>query len=139
MPENYELIEHTADIGIKVKGQTLQDLFANAASALFDIMAEQKTGKSVTAKAFDIELTAPSLEDLFQNWLGELLSLSAAKEVVFSDFTILDLNDNSIKAKASGQSRANYTIKTEIKAVTYHELEIEKTERNWEARVIFDV
>ena len=139
MKKHYELLEHTADIAIRVSGNTLPDLFKNAAAAMFDIMAGKKRGKKDKPESFDINLKAPSLEDLFQNWLGELLSLSAAKDLIFEDFKISELSDNNIIAKVTGSAFRNYSPNIEIKAVTYHELKVEKAQTGWQARVIFDV
>jgi SHS2 domain-containing protein len=88
MQKNYELIEHTADIGIRVKGGDLKELFKNSALAMFDIIAEKKTenrspcllaGES-QVKRLVIGQKADNLEELLVNWLNELLSLSSAKD-----------------------------------------------------------
>jgi SHS2 domain-containing protein len=74
----YELIEHTADIGIRVKGKDLKELFKNAASAMFDIIAEKKpqaTSHRLQATRIIVKQRADNLEELFINWLNELLSL----------------------------------------------------------------
>ena len=92
--KNYELIEHTADIGIRVKGNDLKDLFKNAASAMFDIMAEKKEPKAAKQAKIKIEQKAENLEELFVNWLNELLSLSATKELIFSGFQMNKIDKN---------------------------------------------
>jgi SHS2 domain-containing protein len=136
---NYELIEHTADIGIKVKGRDLNELFNNSALAMFDIIAEKKEPKPRKQIKIKIEQEADDLEELFVNWLNELLSLSATKELIFSSFQIKKLDNYNIHAQATGEDFKNYRINSEIKAVTYHELKIEKTNSGWQAQVIFDV
>ena len=137
--KNYELIEHTADIGIRVKGDDLKDLFKNAASAMFDIMAEKKEPKAAKQAKIKIEQKADNLEELFVNWLNELLSLSATKELIFSGFQINKINKNTLQAIAIGEDIKNYKVNTEIKAATYHQLKLEHTETGWQAEVIFDV
>ena len=67
--KNYELIEHTADIGIKLKGKDLRGLFKNVALAMFDIIAEKKTGENKKQK-IKIKQRADNLEELFINWLN---------------------------------------------------------------------
>ena len=137
--KNYELIEHTADVGIKVKGNDLKDLFKNAASAMFDIIAEKKEPKAAKQAELRIEQKADNLDELFVNWLNELLSLSATKELIFSDFQINKINKNTLQAIAIGEDIKNYKVNTEIKAATYHQLKLEHTETGWQAEVIFDV
>ena len=136
--KTYELIEHTADIGIRVKGADFKELFKNAALAMFDIIAqkEKATGRPRETK---INQKADDLEELFINWLNELLSLSATKELIFAGFKINKLDDKTLQAVATGTNIKNYKVNTEIKAATYHELEIRKSNSGWEAKVIFDV
>lgn len=135
--KNYELIEHTADIGIRVKGEDLKGLFKNAALAMFDIIAEKKT----EAKKQKINITqkADDREELFINWLNELISLSATKGLIFDVFKINKLKENSLEAAAVGSDIKNYKVNTEVKAATYHALKLEKTLSGWQAEVIFDV
>ena len=137
--KNYELIEHTADIGIRVKGQNLNDLFRNSALAMFDIMAERKNPTVKKQEKINIEQQADNLEELFINWLNELLSLSATKDLIFSDFQISKLDENILQVIATGEDIKNYKVNTEIKAATYHALRLGKAESGWEAEVIFDV
>jgi len=138
--KNYEFIDHTADIGIRVKGRDLKGLFLNAAEAMFDIIAEPPVsvqGKQIIKT--NVDLKADNSEELLVAWLSELLSLSYAKELIFYGFEIKQMDKNSLQAEASGINTEDCEIKTEIKAVTYHELKIEKTGSGWQAQIIFDV
>ena len=137
--KNYELIEHTADVGIKVKGNDLKELFRNAAAAMFDIIAEKKEPEIKKQAEIKIEQKADDLEELFVNWLNELLSLSATKELIFSGFQINKIDKNTLQAVAIGEDVKNYKVNTEIKAATYHQLKIEQTQSGWQAEVILDV
>ena len=140
--ENYEVFEHTADIGIRVKGENLEELFSNTALAMFDIIAERKPeakAQNLKTKGINIKQEADNLEELFVNWLNELLSLSATKEVIFSDFQINKVDKNILQAVAIGENIKNYKVNTEIKAATYYELKIEEVESGWQAQLIFDV
>ena len=140
--KNYELIEHTADIGIKVRGETLKELFKNTALAMFEIMAEQRSkvkGKRSKVKKIVIRQKADDLEELFINWLNELLSLSATKEKIFCDFQFKKLDGHNLEAIVAGCDIKDYKINTEIKAATYHQLKLEETPSGWQAEVIFDV
>ncbi len=138
MDKEYELIEHTADVGIRIKADDLKGLFKNAALAMFDIIAEKRLGKTDTKK-LKIEQSAVSLDELFVNWLNELLSLSSAKELIFSDFEISEIDEKHLKAMVTASSSKNYKVNVEIKAATYHQLKIEKLKKCWQMEVIFDV
>jgi len=140
--KNYELIEHTADIGIRVKAKDLKELFKNTALAMFEIMAEEKspvTRHQSPVKRITIKQKAQDLEELFVNWLNELLSLSSTKELIFSDFKINKLDKNNLEAEAEGEDIKNYKVNMEVKAATYHQLKIEDKGDFWQAEVIFDV
>lgn len=135
----YEVIPHTADIGIRAYGKDLRELFKNTAYGMFDIIADLDglTG-SVTQS---IEVKASNKEELLVAWLGELLYNFYTKQIIFFDFDIEELNETHLKAKASGRhiGENRNRLKTEIKAVTYHELKIEEKQGNFSATVIFDV
>jgi SHS2 domain-containing protein len=139
----YELFEHTADIGVRVRGKTLKELFRNSALTMFDIISRgksenQKIRKS-QLKSYNIKQKAENREELFINWLNELLSLSATKELIFSDLQIHKLNPKNLQATVTGSPIKEYELNTEIKAATYHGLKLDKDKSGWQAEVIFDV
>ncbi len=136
----YALIDHTADIGIRVRGQDLIDLFTQAAEGTFDIIAGQPDElPDVEQKQFSIVLTADHAEQLLVDWLNELVSLSDAEQVIFVAFDIQKLSKRALQARVRGISRHHYEIEREIKAVTSHELQIRKSDKELEAEIIFDV
>lgn len=140
MRKDYELLEHTADIAIKVKGDSLEALFKNAAVAMFDIMAEYIPGKKTSrAEKLLIKKEAANLEELFISWLNELLYHTMTKGKIFCEIMFKNLDEHGLKAVVGGKDMINYKIKTEIKAATYHELEIKKVGPSWQAKVVFDV
>jgi SHS2 domain-containing protein len=137
--KDYEFIEHTADISIRVKGSDLNALFRNTALAMFDIAAQKRKSQAGKKTRIKIELKSDNLDELFVNWLNELLSLSATKDLIFSDFKISNLDNGVIEAIAIGENTANYKVNTEIKAATYHQLKLEEIKTGWQAEIIFDV
>jgi SHS2 domain-containing protein len=140
MPEKeYELLEHTADTGIRVKAGDLKGLFEKSAVAMFEIISEPKSAKIKVCKKVTVQQDAEQLGELYINWLNELLSLSAAKELVFSRFKIDVLNNHHLEAVACGAPMEDYRVNAEIKAATYHQLKLDKTSAGWVAEVIFDV
>ena len=106
---------------------------------MFDIISagQRKPGSAV--KKITVKQQGQNREELFINWLNELLSLSSVKGLIFTGFKIKNLSDSSLEAEVSGVDIANYKGIKEIKAATYHGLKIEKTESGWLAEVIFDV
>ncbi len=136
----YERLDHTADIGIKLCAPNLKMLFKKAAAATFNEMAKPiKTAAQAPSKKFSITLRAETIDELLWRWLGELVSLSDAKRIVFTGFEILELSDTGLKAIASAKSRKYFEMIVDIKAVTYHALHIEKSKAGLTAQVIFDV
>jgi len=141
--KKYEIIDHTADIGIDINGRIIQDIFIHSAEGMFAIM----TGNSSIIAREDfsgkIKLNAEDLEDLLVAWLNELLYISETKWVVLTGFNIKKLSNHHIEADIEGTKihRTNLKIEKEIKAVTYHQLAIEKDSETglWRARVIFDI
>jgi SHS2 domain-containing protein len=135
----YEILEHTADIRMRVKAGDLKTLFSRCALAMFDIIAGQNKIPADGAEELIIVQESGSLEELFINWLNELLSLSSAQGLVFLDFKIKKLSENALEARVSGVKSVNFKIEKEIKAATYHQLQISKSGGGWKAEVIFDV
>ena len=132
----YEILEHTADIGIKAYGKTPQELFINSARGMFDIIAD--TRRIRPKEQIEIKQEAQSYDELLRLWLQELLYQYSISGVIFKEFSIQSLSPQAIKAIVRGE-RAPDKIKTEIKAVTYYELEFKKTKDGYKAKVIFDV
>ncbi|MFZ5800081.1 MAG: archease [Candidatus Omnitrophota bacterium] len=135
----YALLEHTADLRVRITAQDLAGLFINAAKALFDILAEKKPGRRFSPKMLTIKKSADSVEELMIAWLSELLSLSDARGLIFTNFRLKKISEIQIEAKVSGLPRDGFRAKTEIKAATYHELKVEKKGLGWLAEVVFDV
>ncbi len=135
---NYKTIDHTADIGIEVAGQTLAELFKNAAVALFDIIVDCNDSPLI---AEEISLTTDNVEELMVAWLEELLYLFETKHFILRHLSIKNIGDQYINAQAQGVpfEKDKHQIKKEIKAVTYHQLKVKKEDDRWVARVIFDI
>ena len=135
----YRILDHTADIGLEAHGSDLLILFTNAARGMFAIIGSVDTVKP--RKEVSIEADADNLENLLVNWLSELLYLSATKGMLFCRFDITDMDDHHIRATVAGEpiDQTRHELDTEIKAVTYHDLKVEKIGRRWIARVLFDI
>jgi len=137
--KNYELLEHTADIGIRVKALTLAGLFRKAGLAVKSLSAEKQKTQYPQKHKIVIIQKADTLEELFVNWLNELLSKAAVEGLVFEDIRVKQVNEKFIEGLGIGSDIRNYKINTEIKAATYHQLKVQKNGIVWKAEVILDV
>lgn len=141
--KQYEYLEHTADIKFLAYGKTLEEVFENAALAMFNVMID--TGKVSGETAKEIFLKSPDLESLLVDWLSELLYLFEVDEIVFRKFQVQEIKEGEseyfITARASGEKfyPESHPFETEIKAVTYNQLKIEKTADGWMAQVVVDI
>jgi len=135
----YELLDHTADIGIVASGRDLPEAFGNAAYAMFDILTD--TDKIREMDRFDLRVSASNIEELLVTWLDEMLYRYETERLICKRFVIDDMDDVSLRATVFGEKLdpARHEVKLEIKSVTYHQLKVEKTDDGWRAQVIFDV
>ena len=135
----YKLFDHTADIGVEVYGKTVNDLFANAAFAVFDILTDLSQVMPTVERKIVVE--GNGWEDLLVNYLREILYLYNGEGLLLKKFTVLVIDPKHLEGKVAGEpfDSARHRINTEIKAVTYHQAAVNKTAKEWQGRVIFDV
>jgi SHS2 domain-containing protein len=132
---HFEEIEHTADIAIRVRGRDLAELFANAAYGMACQLADPGAVDQTVEHV--IELDAYDAETLLVSWLGELLYLGEREECVFTDFDMLQVAPTRLRAIVRGGPVEEHGA--HIKAVTFNELEIVRTDAGYETTVVFDV
>lgn len=132
-------IDHTADEGIIVTAPDLETLFARAATGMFTILTDINSVRET--QQVDIRLEADDLEDLMVKWLSELNFRLQDEGMLFRSFDVQEASSTEILAQASGErmDAQRHELYTEIKAVTYHQLAVEKKNHNWQAKVIFDI
>lgn len=137
--KEFEIIEHTADTGVRANGSTLEETFINAARGMFSIIAE--TEASTAGEIYDIEVEADDREALLVAWLSELLYLYDSRNVLLGRFAIDHMSDTSLKGRARGEEIDinRHQPGVDIKAVTWHMLSVRKEGSSWIAEVIFDV
>ncbi len=137
--QRYKQIEHTGDIGIKIFGKTIEDLFINAAFGMFDIMVDLSNVKGSQAET--LEVAGDNYEELLVNWLTDLNFVFITENKIFHRFQISRLTHTEMTATAFGEpfDPRRHPIQKEIKAVTFHEIYVKETKNKWEAQVIFDV
>lgn len=144
MVKDYEIIEHTADVGLKVIGNTKQKLFQNAARGMFFLITGSHIyqNKMRNIKAYHVQCQALNFEDLLVSWLSELLYQHSTEFVIFCDYHFLCFRDQFIESEIRGAKIEDspYRIEMEIKAITYYNLEILKNKNGlWEAKILFDI
>lgn len=133
----YEILEHTADIGIRAYGRTLYELYSHAAEGMFAIIYDTSGGNG--SESITLEIDGMDAEHLMVRWLSELLNLSR-EGWAFNRFEILGISERKITARCHGEKHKRPAKpKTEIKLVTYHGLKVERGEEGYLVEVIFDV
>ncbi len=115
----YTLIDHTADFGIHVLGSDLQNVFENAAHAMYDTITD--TSLLTGINTYNIQITGDDWPDLMINWLREMLYLWTGRELLVKTADILSLSE--------------YELTAEVKA----DPQVYKGQAGWESKIIFDV
>ena len=137
----FEFIDITsADVAFIAYGKDLNELFANSAIAMFEVMVDTyKVEKKVEEKVY---VEGHDLESLMFNWLSELLYISDSKNLAFSEFNVnIDEQNFKLEAVCKGEEILpdKHGTKTVVKAATYHQMKIWKEDDVWKAQVILDI
>ena len=138
MEKEFEILNHTADVGIIAYGADMKEAFANAAKGLFSLITELDDVEEALHR--DVELTAPDQESLLVEWLNELIYLFDVENIIFKRFDITQLNNTHLKVRSYGQKvdSSRHKLKTGVKAATYHMLKIDKS-NGGKVQVLFDI
>ena len=137
MNKKYEILDHPADLKIKAFGKDLPEVFVNMALA---IASEQLPAQNQSQEpAEEIVVGSDSLESLLVDWLSEILYRGEVNKKIYTDFEVTEFSENPYKIKAKIKGVPVESKNIDIKAVTYHELEIKKIDDHGEAIVIFDI
>ena len=136
---DYELIDHTADLGILVRAPQLPALFSAAARALFDLTCD--LSQVSPGEQLRLSLEDPELDCLMVKWLNELIFLHETRRLLFSEFAVRISDGYRLDARLGGEmlDPQRHALFRGIKAATYHQLQILKQDAIWSARIIFDV
>ena len=137
--KGFEVLDHTADIGIAAYGADIKEVFRNAALGLFSLMAELDDIKEDVQR--EVKLSAEDEDVLLIEWLNELIYIFDVEHIIFKRFEIDKLKGSQISARCFGQEikPGQHSLKREIKAATYHMLRIIKSNGGYEVKVIFDI
>ena len=139
MAPKFEILEHPADIGFFAYGTTLEELFANAALAMISIAGDIAAVREVERR--EIEATGEDAESLLYAWLAEILAVMDAERLALARVEVTQLGGGRVRGVVYGEyyDRARHRAGVAIKAVTYHQFAIERTQDGWRARVFLDL
>ncbi|MBN1625511.1 MAG: archease [Deltaproteobacteria bacterium] len=136
---DYLLLDHTADMGLEIRGSGPADLFEKAGRALINIMLGDIHPQG--SDNIRVSLTGDDLSDLMVRWLTEILYILEGEHLITTDIIVNSLSTTAIDATLTVTpfDPLRHEIMREIKAVTYHQIEVTHKEGVWKARVIFDL
>jgi SHS2 domain-containing protein len=139
MKRAFEIIDHTADVGIVAYGTDVEELFSNAALALFSLITELESIEGNLH--FDLKVNSEDRDSLLVEWLNELIYLFDVEHTLFNRFDIKSLTRNQLKAICYGETfdPMKHKIKVGVKAATYHMLKLDKNGGGYKAQIIFDI
>ena len=135
LTRDYEHIEHTADLALRIHGRDLEELFANAAHAMFSELADLRVVAPDVRHSVHVD--GADHESLLVNWLNQLLFLHETRGEVYSGFDIHELTSKALRATVRGEHSED--VRMIIKAATYHDLAILDTGQGYVVPIIFDV
>jgi SHS2 domain-containing protein len=132
-------MDPTADCGIQVFGKDVKALFENAGLALFDLIAGIRLVES--SLEYPIQVSGSDWADLLVNWLRELLYFWTIKELLVNEIDVTGILEYQLSARIRVEpfNAAQHRLNHEIKAVTYHRIQVTNLPSGWEAIVVFDV
>jgi len=139
MKKGFRIIDHTADVGMAVRGGNLGEILSNAAVALFSLITD--LDQVAEESRFDVEVKADDSTSLLVDWLNELVYLFDTRHVLLCRFEMLKVTERELEAACYGEAfdPSKHKLMREIKAATYHMLTLERHGGALEARVILDI
>jgi SHS2 domain-containing protein len=138
MDKEFEILEHTADVGIIAYGSSMKEAFTNASKGMFSLITELENIEETEQR--DVNLTSSDQESLLVEWLNELIYLFDVENIIFKRFDITHLSDTKLEARIYGEKVdiSKHELKVGIKATTYHMLRIDKSD-GCRVQVLFDI
>jgi len=135
----FEILDHTADIGVRAWGRTPEEMFAQAVRALFHLMYDPRTIEPRFSR--DVEVRAEGYEYLLVDLFNEILYLFDAEKLAFADVTIEALSPQQVHARLWGEpfDPARHEGRIYVKAATLHQLKVEARDGVWIAEVYLDI
>jgi SHS2 domain-containing protein len=141
----YEIFEHTADVGIRARADSIDELFADAARGLFSVMVANLDVVQ-SRQELNLSVKGSDIEEVLHDWLAELLYTFHGRRLVLREFQVQiyqieQTAEIQLSAVARGEpiELKRHEIDVEVKAITWHGLRIQKRGDEWVAEVIVDI
>ncbi len=136
--KTFEIMEHTADIGIIAYGSDIKEAFSHAAEGMFSIIVDLGSIREKSVRP--VEVTGSDIEMLLASWLNELIYIFDTEHLLFKHFEINWMTDKHLIAQCFGEkvNRHRHELKISVKAATYHKLQVKKND-GYRVQVIFDI
>ena len=135
----FEMVAHTADIGVLIRGRDIEELLVNAARGLYSILLCATSPAERLERVVTVD--SPDGDALLVDWLNELIYLFDAERLAFSRFEFEHLTECRLQVRCFGEyiDTARHKVVRDVKAATYHEAHIQRVENGYAVRVILDV
>jgi SHS2 domain-containing protein len=131
----YELIQHTADVRLRVDSESLEELFRDAVRGMYAVMRGAPRGTAV-----EREIVVDDSADrtsLLVDFLNEVLARAHIGRELFDSIAFTQLTETSVTARLTGTAPAEF--EEDVKAVTYHEAEVRLVDGEWTTMLVFDL
>ena len=132
----YEILEHTADLGVRAWASTLEVAFEHAAWALVDLLDVRATGQGARR---ELMLSSADAGSLLVDFLSELIYLLEAEEAAVSGIAVRRVSDTELDAEVTLAALTRRPEGVVVKAATYHQLRVDRDDDRAEVRVFLDV
>jgi SHS2 domain-containing protein len=135
----YEIFEHTADVGLRIRATDLNGLFADAGKAFFSLIVANPDSIRPVQESH-VEIQGDRYDDLLFDWLAELLYRFDTEHLLLAEFEV-SVGEHGLKAVVRGEpvDRYRHELEMEVKAITYHGLKLQQQGDQWTAEVIVDI
>ncbi len=132
---NYEVLEHPADLKIRAYGHDLKEVFSNMLRGMFETCRPELVDQKPVIR--NIQIKAGDLESLLMDFLSRALYLSDINNEIYQSVDFEAMTGRELRGKIKGWKFKK--LQTEIKAVTWYDIKIEKKDNLWMATVLFDI
>jgi len=139
MAKHCETFDHTADVGLAARADTLGELFEALAEGLADVICPREHVSAADSRTLTV--AAEDVEALAVDFLSGLLSVVQTERFLVARASVQRADETAVEAKVSGEpyDPARHELATEVKAVTYHQLKVAREGDQWVGRVILDL
>ncbi len=133
----FEILQHTADVRLRVEAVTIEELFRDAMRGMYAVMrAHEDAGAKAVRRTIRVDDSADRTT-LLVDFLNEVLHRAHVVREMFTDATFVRLDETHAEAEVSGIGPASF--EEDVKAVTYHEADVRREGETWMTTLVFDI